>query len=292
MKPAPFKYERPLSIEEALELLSNSDGDVKLLAGGQSLVPAMNFRIMQPSVLIDLNRVEGLDYLEQTEEGGLRIGAMTRQAAVEKHPMVAESAPLLNQAMPLIAHPQIRNRGTIGGSMVHADPAAELPVVAVAVGAEFTIQGQTGERTLSAEEFFQGMFTTAVGPDELLVEVHFPPNPEKTGWSFQEIARRHGDYAMAGIAAGVTLDAKGDCKSARLVYLNVGDGPVEAVESARILIGHEDSGELFEEVAHHVTDHVVFPFGNVHATPEYQSHLARVLTVRALSEAWQRAGQR
>ena len=291
MKPSPFKYERPESIEETLELLSTSDGDVKILAGGQSLVPAMNFRIMQPSVLIDLNRVDGLDYLEETEEGGLRIGAMARQAAVEKHPKVAAIAPLLSQAMPLIAHPQIRNRGTIGGSMVHADPAAELPVVAVAVGAEFTIHGQEGARTVAAEDFFQGMFTTSVGQDELLTEVHFPPNPEGTGWSFQEIARRHGDYAMAGVAAGVSLGAQGGCTRARLVYLNVGDGPVEAAESAEILVGQEGSEELFEEVARHVTDHEVFPFGNVHATPEYQSHLARVLTVRALNEAWQRAGQ-
>lgn len=288
MKPAPFKYERPHSVEEALTALAESDGDVKLLAGGQSLVPAMNFRIMQPSVLVDLNRIQALNYIE-TEAGALRIGAMTRQAQVEKHSAVAGVAPLLHQAMPLIAHPQIRNRGTIGGSMVHADPAAELPVVAVALGAEFKIASRQGERTVTAPEFFQGMFTTAVGPDELLTEIHFPANPSRTGWSFQEIARRHGDYAMAGLAAGVTLDEAGSCQRARLVYLNMGDGPVDAVESAELLVGQKASTELFEQVGQHATDSEIFPFGNVHASPEYQSHLARVLTKRCLAEAWQRA---
>jgi carbon-monoxide dehydrogenase medium subunit len=175
--------------------------------------------------------------------------------------------------------------------MVHADPAAELPVVAVAVGAEFTIQGSEGERVLPASEFFQGMFTTAVGPDELLTQVYFPPNPERTGWSFQEIARRHGDYAMAGIAAKVTLAEDGRCQAARLVYLNMGDGPVDAVASVELLLGQQASTELFDQVGQHATENEIFPFGNVHASPEYQAHLAKVLTKRSLIEAWHNAEQ-
>jgi carbon-monoxide dehydrogenase medium subunit len=196
---------------------------------------------------------------------------------------------VLSLALPMIAHPQIRNRGTIGGSMVHADPAAELPVVAVAAEAQFTIRGPDSERVVAASDFFQGMFTTAVGPDELLTEIHFPAVPARTGWSFKEIARRHGDYAMAGVAVGITLAEDNTCQVARLVYLNVGDGPIDAVDSATLLVGEAQSEALFEQVAERAAGDEIFPFGNVHTTPEYQAHLARVLTKRGLQEAWQRA---
>lgn len=288
MKPAPFQYHAPASVAEALDLLAEG-GDVKVLAGGQSLVPAMNFRVAQPSVLIDLNPIGSLSYIRPLDDGGVRVGAMTRQAAVEHSDLVAERVPLLAEAMPLIAHSQIRNRGTVGGSMVHADPAAELPVVAVALGASFRIQGPSGERVVPASEFFQGMFTTAVGPDELLVDVDFPAAEAGSAYSFQEVSRRPGDYAMAGIAAVVTLDGEDRCSSARLVYLNLGDGPVEAPEAAALLAGEARSEELFEEVGQRASADELFPFGNVHASPEYQTHLARVLTVRGLKTAWERA---
>jgi CO/xanthine dehydrogenase FAD-binding subunit len=289
MKPAPFEYRAPTSLEEALSLIADSHGDSKLLAGGQSLVPAMNFRIMQPSVLVDLNPVESMSYIKADADGGLRIGAMTRQAQVEHDPSVGERAPLLHQAMPLIAHRQIRNRGTIGGSLVHADPAAELPVVAVALGADMAIRGQNGERSVSADSFFQGMFTTAVQPDEILTEIRFPPRPAGSGWSFQELARRAGDYAMAGVAAVVGLDDDGVCQWARLVYLNVGDGPTDAKGAASVLVGESGSQDLFEAAADKAAADEIFPYGNVHASAEYQRHLARVLTVRALGQAWERA---
>lgn len=288
MKPAPFEYHAPTSLEEALSLIAGSDGDGKLLAGGQSLVPAMNFRIMQPSVLVDLNPIKSLNYIE-SENGWIRIGAMTRQSQVESDPRVAEQAPLLHDAMPLIAHRQIRNRGTIGGSLVHADPAAELPVVAVTLGAEMVIRGQQQERTVGADSFFQGMFTTAVGPDEILTEIRIPPRPADSGWSFQELARRAGDYAMAGVAVQITLDADGVCQAARLVYLNVGDGPTDAKQAASLLVGEKRTPGLFESAAQKAAEDEIFPYGNVHASAEYQRHLARVLTNRALGQAWDRA---
>lgn len=173
--------------------------------------------------------------------------------------------------------------------MVHADPAAELPVVAVLLGAEMTIAVNGGERTVGAEEFFQGMFTTAVQETELLRQVHFPPDPPRTGYSFLEIARRSGDYAMAGVAAMVRVGEDGSCESARLVYLNLGDGPSQAPRAAGLLEGQSASEELFRAAAETAAADEIFPLGNVHATPEYQRHLAKVLTERALSEAWQRA---
>lgn len=289
MKPAPFEYYAPSSTEEALALLAESGPDAKLLAGGQSLVPAMNFRIMQPSVLIDLNSIGELTYIEPDSEAGVRIGAMTRQAEVENSDLVRQELPLLHQTMPLIAHPQIRNRGTVGGSLVHADPAAELPVVAVAVGAELKIENGSGERWVPAAEFFEGMFTTAVGPEEMLTEIRLPSVGPRSGSSFQELARRSGDYAMAGVAAALALDSDGRCQESRLVYLNVGDGPTDAEEAAGMLAGEARSEELFEAVAQKASQDEIFPFGNVHATPEYQRHLARVLTLRALADAWDRA---
>jgi carbon-monoxide dehydrogenase medium subunit len=289
MKPAPFVYHAPESVDQAIELLGEVGEDAKLLAGGQSLVPAMNFRILQPSVLIDLNRIDALTYLEPTDDGGVRMGAMTRQAAVEHSEEVAKRVPLLQLAMPLIAHPQIRNRGTIGGSLAHADPAAELPVAAVAADASFVIRHNGSQRTVAAPEFFQGMFTTDLGPQDLLVEIQWPGTPARTGWAFEEVTRRSGDYAMAGVAARVTLAQDGACEQARLVYLNVGDGPTLAPQAADMLRGQSRSSDLFAEAADKAAADEIFPFGNVHASPNYQRHLARVLTIRALENAWQRA---
>ncbi len=228
MKPAPFKFLSPGSLEEALALLADHAADAKVLAGGQSLIPAMNFRLVQPAILIDLNRVTELAYVESDGDGGLRVGAMARQSQVERHPDVRKHSPLLFQTMPRIAHRQIRNRGTIGGSLVHADPAAELPVVTTALRSRIKLRSVRGERWVDATDFFVGMFTTAVEPDEILVEVDVPASPARTGWCFLEVARRSGDYAMAGVAAMLQLDEAGTCSDARLVYLNVGDGPLEA----------------------------------------------------------------
>src|SRR5262245_47941340 len=177
MKPAPFEYFSPTNREEALSLLAEYTGEAKPLAGGQSLVPSMNFRLAQPSILVDLNGITDLFGIEAASDGGLRIGAMTRQRSVERSPLVAERAPLIAEAMPHIAHPQIRNRGTFGGSLAHADPAAELPALAVALDARLRVQSSNGERVIPASEFFLGLFTTLLEPDELLVEVEIPPLP-------------------------------------------------------------------------------------------------------------------
>ena len=208
MKPAPFQYYAPTTVEEALTLLAENAGDGKLLAGGQSLVPAMNFRLAQPAALIDLNGVPELAYI-RTEGGGLQIGAMTRQRSLERSPEVAQVAPLLAATMPYIAHTQIRNRGTLGGSLAHADPAAELPAVMVALDALFHLANLEGRRVLRAADFYQGLFTTALEPEEMLVRIDIPARPQGSGWSFHEFARRHGDYAIVGVAAVVQVDAGG-----------------------------------------------------------------------------------
>ena len=290
MKPAPFDYHAPDSVEEALFLLHNSGGEAKLLAGGQSLVPAMNFRVVQPSVLIDLNRARELDYVR--EEGqGVRIGAMTRERTLEFDPLLAERYPLLAEAVPHVAHPQIRNRGTLGGSLSHADPAAELPVVMLALGARLKARSSGAERWVEAQNFFSGMFNTDLAPDEMLTEIELPAPRPRTGWSFLEVAPRAGDYAMMGLAALVTLDEKGACQEAKLVYLNAGDGPVDAREAAGMMMGQEISEELVDSVATAASEQEINPFGNVHASVEYQRHLARVLTKKALKIAMRRAGE-
>jgi len=290
MKPVPFRYHSPTSIEQALELMSQYADEAKILAGGQSLVPAMNFRIVQPGILIDLNRIGELGYI-QKEAGALKIGAMTRERQLELDPLTEIHTPLLHEATPFIAHPQIRNRGTIGGSLVNADPAAELPVLMLALGARLKARNVSSERWIDAKEFFAGMFTTTLESDEILVEIELPFMTGHTGWSFMEVAPRTGDYALMGVAALVTLDENEKCKSAKLVYLNAGDGPVDAKEAAKLLEGEMLDDHLIESAAAHASEKEITPFGNVHTSPEFQRHLAGVLTRRALKRAVQRAGE-
>ena len=289
MKPAPFEYHVPDSIEQALDLMNQHGDGAKILAGGQSLVPAMNFRIVQPSLLIDLNRVEELSYIH--EEDVLRIGAMTRERQLELDSSIERHTPLLHEAAPNIAHPQIRNRGTIGGSIVNADPAAELPVLMLALDARLKAKNVSGERWIDAKDFFLGMFTTALEPNEILVEIELPFIPARTGWSFMEVAPRVGDYALMGVAAQVTLDKDGKCEKAKLVYLNAGDGPVDAKEAAQSLAGRTLDDKLIEAAALMASEQEITPYGNVHASPEFQRHLAKVLTQKALKQAVQRAGE-
>ena len=289
MKPAPFEYQAPESLEATLEALSRHGGEAKILAGGQSLIPVMNFRLAEPALLIDINKLAELDFVRRGDDGGLRIGALVRQRRLERDPQVAEAAPLLHEAVPFVAHPQIRNRGTFGGSLAHADPAAEMPAVAVALDARFRLQRSGGDRWVPAREFFAGLFATSLEPDEMLTEAVIPPLPQRTGWAFLEIARRHGDYAQVGVAALVTLDESGRCRAARLVYLSVGDAPMVAEEAARMLIGEELSPAAIEAAAQKAARDEMDPLGDIHATPEFKRHLARVLTGRALRQAAERA---
>jgi len=290
MKPAPFEYHVPDSMEQALDLMNQHGDEAKILAGGQSLVPAMNFRIAQPSMLIDLNRVNQLSYVREDGQV-LRVGAMTRERHLELDALIEKNTPLLYEAAPNIAHPQIRNRGTIGGSIVNADPAAELPVLMLALGARLKAQKTSGERWIDASDFFLGMFTTALEPDEILVEVELPFMPARTGWSFMEVAPRAGDYALMGVAVYVTLDENDACKQAKLVYLNAGDGPVDAKDAAQSLVGERLDDKLIESAAVMASEKEITPYGNIHASPEFQSHLANVLTKKAIKQALQRVGE-
>jgi carbon-monoxide dehydrogenase medium subunit len=291
MKPAPFKYYAPTTVEEALAHLAEYGYDAKPLAGGQSLVPTMNFRLSQPAVLVDLNNVGELFYIRPDNgSGGLRIGAMTRQVQVEHSALVAERAPLFHGAMPSIGFRQTRNRGTIGGSLSHADPAAELSAVTVALGARFRLRSPAGERWVLATEFFLGPFFTALDVGELLVEIELPPKPPRSGWCFKEITRRHHDFAMAGVAVLVTLDAdKGQCEQANVVLFSVGDGPVQARQAAEALKGQAPTPEAIVAAAEAAANDDIDPGGDIHASAEYRRHLARVLTHQALTQAFDRA---
>jgi carbon-monoxide dehydrogenase medium subunit len=285
MKPAPFKYAAPEAVSETLELLRAHGEDGKLLAGGQSLVPLLNMRLARPSVIIDLNAVRELSYIKE-DNGDVVIGAMTRQREVELSPLVRRKLPLLAEALGYVGHPQIRNRGTIGGSIAHADPSAELPAVAAALGATMVVRGPKGRRTLTPEQFFLGFLTTALAPQELLVEVRFPAH-EKMGTAFLEVARRHGDYALAGVA--VTLTRNGEAtKDCRLAFTGVGPGPVRIPEAEGAVIGNRLTSQVLGEVSKIVTDRLD-PDSDVHASVEYRKHVAGVLSVRALQLAYGRA---
>jgi len=289
VKPAAFEYFAPATVDQALALLAAHGGEAKPLAGGQSLIPAMNFRLARPRALVDLNRIAELSYI-RSAKGGTTIGAMTRQRAVEQSDVVTRGAPLLAEAMPAIAHPQIRNRGTIGGSLAHADPSAELPAVMLALDAAFRARSVTGERTIPASEFFKGMLETALAPDELLVEIGLRPMPDRSGTAFLEVARRHGDYALVGIAVAVTLDGQGRCKAARIALLSVGDGPVLAVEAGKTLTGQVPSAEMVRAAADAAATRDVDPPSDIHASAAYRRRLVAVLTRRALGRAFERAG--
>jgi CO/xanthine dehydrogenase FAD-binding subunit len=289
MKPAPFEYLAPQSLEEALQVMNQHGADAKLLAGGQSLIPVMNFRLAQPAMIVDLNGVAELGHLQLNGAGRLRIGAMVRQRELEFNPIVSTAAPLLHETMPYVAHPQIRNRGTVGGSLAHADPAAELPVVAIALEAEFRLARLGIERWIRAEDFYEGLFTTALQPEEILVEIEIPPFPTNTGCAFTELARRHGDYAQAGVATLVTLDDGGRCQNARLVFLAVGETSMTADQAVTALIGERPSARLIAEVARAAAQEEIDPLTDIHATADYKRHLAQVLARRALQLAVDRA---
>ena len=289
MKPPPFEYYAPTTVEEALINLSEHGYDAKALAGGQSLIPTMNFRLAQPSVLVDLNNISELFYIRPDENGGLRLGAMTRHSQVERSALVSERAPLIYEAMPKISTPQIRNRGTFGGSIAHADPSAELGAISIALGGRFRLRNQTGERWVQANEFFIGMFTTLLEPDELLVEASFPNMPPRTGWALKEVARRPHDFALVGVAAVVTLDNNNLCQKARIVFLSVGDGPVEALRAAETLTGQTLTPEIIQAAADTAATADIDPGSDIHASAEYRRRLAEVLTRRALDVAFERA---
>jgi CO/xanthine dehydrogenase FAD-binding subunit len=289
MKPPSFEYAAPSTVGEAVSLLQQHGSEAKILAGGQSLMPLLNMRFARPTALIDLRRVAELDTIRE-ENGGLAIGAMTTKRAVERSAIIESRQPLLHEATLWIAHPQIRNRGTVGGSMAHADPAAEYPAVALATGAEFRAVGPGGERTVAAEDFFVTYLTTALDENEVLTEVRVPALPERTGWSIQEVARRRGDFAMVGTAVTLTLDGTGRFSDARIVLFGVGPTPLRARGAERVVVGEAPGEAIFAEAGRKANEELDEPLSDVHASAEYRRALVQVLTRRGLAEAAGRAG--
>ena len=289
MKPAAFKYALPRTLDEALALKTEHGDDATFLAGGQSLIPAMNFRLAQPEVLIDINALDELAFIRTDEESGdLHLGGLTRHRDLQFDPVIAAAQPLLHETAPNVAHPQIRNRGTLCGNLAHADPASEFPAVMLALKARLRLQSTAGERWLPAEEFFVSVFTTARDDDEMLVEVALPAAAPGTGTSFLEVARRPGDYAMMGVAAVVVLDEGGTCGDARLTYCSAGETPMAAKAAAAGLIGGRVANEDIAAAAEQAKQEIA-PVGSVHASVDFQRHLAAVLTRRVLHRALDRA---
>jgi carbon-monoxide dehydrogenase medium subunit len=289
VKPPQFGYHRPASLAEALALLGGQAG-AKPLAGGQSLIPAMNFRLAAPAELVDLNELTELAGISEPADGGLAIGAMTRHSAVERSDLVRARAPLLSLAMPYIAHSQIRSRGTLGGSLAHADPAAELPAVMVALDARLVVESTRGTRVIPAAEFFTGLFATALEPGELITRIEIPPATPGSGAAFLEVSRRHGDYALVGVAALVTLDAGRRIGASRIVLFSVGEGPVRAGSAERALTGSAGDDAAIRAAAEAVQQDIDPP-ADIHASAAYRRQLATVLARRALAAAVERAGQ-
>jgi CO/xanthine dehydrogenase FAD-binding subunit len=286
MKPPRFDYLLPRSLDEALGLLAQHGEEAKILAGGQSLVPLLNFRLIRPTYLVDVNEIPGLDGI-RVDDGRLIIGAMTRQRAAETSAVVRERSPLLAEAMPQIGHVQIRNRGTVGGSLAHADPAGELPAVVAALDGELVLKSRRGERRLTPEQFFVGYLTTATEPDELLVEARVPVTPPRTGAAFLEVSRRHGDFALVGVAAIVSVDAGGVCTACAVALTGVGPTPVVARDAARALVGVKPTAEACDDVGRRVAS-TLRPDSDLHASADYRKHLGGVLTRRALARAVER----
>jgi carbon-monoxide dehydrogenase medium subunit len=289
MKPAPFEYFAPETIEEALSHLAQHGYDAKPLAGGQSLIPMMNFRLAQPAVLIDLNRISDLSFIRPDQNGGLLIGAMTRHAHVERDQLIAERAPLIHETMSHIATPQIRSRGTFGGSISHADPSAELVAESVLLGGRFHLRSHSKERWVPAEDFFIGIYTTNAEPEDLLTEIAIPPLPSRSGWALKEVSRRPHDFALVGVAVLVSLNQDQRCQSARIGLFSVGDGPVEAHKAVEALIGQAPTSEAVRAAAEIASTEDIDPSSDIHATAAYRRYLAKTLTQRALETAFERA---
>jgi len=280
MKPAPFEYHRPASLAETYDLLERYGEGGRLLAGGQSLVPTLNMRLVTPRAVIDINRLPGLDAIRVTPEG-LLIGALVRQDTLETSLLVAEHAPLVGAAMPHVGHGAIRARGTIGGSLALADPAAELPACMVALGATIRAASRQGRRDVAAAHFFRGIYTTALEPGEILTEVLVPPTPGWR-WAFQELARRHGDFALAGLAAGARVRA-GVLEDVRLVFLGVGTKPVRASAAEAALAGRRPNADALA-AAGRALDAELDPPGDIHGSSSLRRHLARVLLARVAGQ--------
>jgi CO/xanthine dehydrogenase FAD-binding subunit len=287
MKPTAFEYFTPSTVAEAIQLLKSQGDGAKILAGGQSLVAMMNFRAARPTALIDVNKIKGLDYIRE-EGNDIVIGALTRERTIEVSPLVKEKCPILAKAITHIGHLPIRFRGTIGGSLVHADPTAEIPVVSVALGAKMKIVGLSGERVVNAGEFFLTYLTSVLEECEMLVEVRIPTFSQKTtAWSYVDISRRHGDFAIVAVASILAMDKGGVCKEARIALGGVAPTPIRVKGAEAVLTGEKLTDKLIEEAAIKAAESEdVNPDSDYHATAEYRKAMAKVFTQRGLKEAW------
>jgi aerobic carbon-monoxide dehydrogenase medium subunit len=285
LKPAPFKYVAPRSLEEAAAVLQQSNLDGKILAGGQSLLPLLNLRLAKPKVLVDVNGISDLDTIRETPES-ISIGAITRQSKVEHSSLVHERCPVLAEAIRHIGHIAIRHRGTIGGSLVHADPAAELPALALALDAKFELTAKGMGRIVPAEKFFIDYMTTALASDEILLQIVFPVIRPSSGYALEKIARRHGDFAIAGVVAIVDLDHAGKIAQARIALFGVAPTPVRARGAERALVGRKPDDEVFRDAAA-LLEEVLDPSEDIRASRAYRKHVAAILTARALKRAVQ-----
>jgi carbon-monoxide dehydrogenase medium subunit len=281
VKPPRFEYDCPTTLTQTLELLAQHGDDAKVLAGGQSLVPLMNFRLARPARLIDINRVPELSFIK-VKDGRLLIGAMTRQVQLEASEEVAAHAPLLAQAVAFVGHLQIRNRGTVGGSIVHADPAAELPAAFAALDASFQVRSRRGDRTISWSDFFVSQYTTALAADELLVAVEVPIRTAGARSAFVEFSRRHGDFALGGVAVVATIDGRGAWSEARIALLSAGPVPIRATRAEAILQGATPDPDSIAAAATEAVREVR-PSGDIHGSSAYRRQLLEVLSRRALT---------
>lgn len=287
MKPAAFDYVRAESAQQAVQVLAGAGGDGKIIAGGQSLMPMMNFRLVKPSVLVDINRIAGLDRIER-RGSRISVGALVRHRMTASDPLIAENVPVLHHAMKHVAHLTVRNRGTFCGSLCHADPAAEMPMMAQLLNAEMHIVSPAGERSLSAKAFFTGSLVTALEADELVTEVEIDALAPGTGWGFEEFARRHGDYALAAVAVTM-LRRDGVASDVRVSVMGVGEMAARVGEVETLLEGQSFQDKLVDKAVNALRD-VVEPNSDLHASADYRRHLCGELMRRALSDAWMRAG--
>jgi len=288
MKPPKFRYFAPQSVGEALALLAEHADDARVLAGGQSLVPLMNMRLVHPGVLVDINGIHELAYIKASD-GGFAIGTLTRDAALAGDRTIAERLPVLTEAAHFVGHPAIRNRSTAGGSIAHADPAAELPAVMVALNAEFVARSRSGSRNIPAQNFFKGYLTTDLKDGEMLTELRIPGLPSRSGSAFVEFARREGDYALAGVAAVIALDEDGTIADARLGLCSVGPAPVRPELAESLLRGQRPDAGAWSAAAAAVVSVLDNPLSDIHGSADYRRHLAGVLTKQALAIAAERA---
>jgi carbon-monoxide dehydrogenase medium subunit len=287
MIPAAFDYHRPGTLDEALKLLKQHGEDAKVLSGGMSLLPMLKLRLGSFAHLVDINRIPGLDYIKE-EKGTLKIGAMTRQATLERSDLIKSKYPILADAVPLIADPLVRNRGTIGGNVANGDPGNDQPAIMIALGATYVVEGGK-ERTVAANQFYKGLYDTALARNEILTEIRIPTPPARSGGAYTKLKRKTGDFAVAAAAVQVTLGKNGAIESARIALTNAGLTPVEAVDAAKYLVGKQPDDETLMEAAK-MAAAKSSPSADRKGSVEYKKEMARVLTARALKKAVQRAG--